>query len=112
MGDILSPPQLLPDPPHLYTHPTSNTASLSLSLLKDNIKRKIKVKTNKQNLNKVKKTKQNKKNNKQQIVVFAKNPATITYAWKMLPCLTKIFACSEFPQESQHFTLVKQQRAF
>jgi hypothetical protein len=58
------------------------------------------------------KKKKNQKNNKQQIVVFAKNPATITYAWKMLPCLTKIFACSEFPQESQHFTLVKQQRAF
>lgn len=36
----------------------------------------------------------------------------VTYSCKMLPCLTKIFACSQFPEESHHFMFVKQQRAF
>lgn len=43
---------------------------------------------------------------------FALKPMIITYSCKTLPCLTKIFACSEFPKESHHFMFVKQQRAF
>lgn len=36
----------------------------------------------------------------------------VTYSCKTLTRLTKIFACSEVPEESHHFTFVKQQRAF
>lgn len=43
---------------------------------------------------------------------FALKSMKITYSCKTLPGLTKIFAFSEFPEESHHFRFVKQQRAF
>lgn len=43
---------------------------------------------------------------------FTLKPMKVTYSCKTLPRLTKIFACSDVPEESHHFTFVKQQRAF
>lgn len=39
-------------------------------------------------------------------------PMITTYSCKTLPRLTKIFACSEFPEESHRFTFVSNKEVF